>query len=291
MEKPRYVHVLESEHNSFNFKRNELPPGQSFGYHVHPEMQLHYVCRGHGQQLIGGRLEPFDSGIVVLVPGNIPHVWRYSVRDDEKPLSSQSYMVQFHAGKVAEAMSMVPEFSDVISFITGLRDAVEIKGKAAENIAKLMKAMARQDAFERYISFLRIIRELADAPDIRYLDVVQLQTQNPRHTSKIQQIFTYLEANHDRNFTLDDIAASAGMNKSSFCKFFKMVTGHTFTEALNNIRISRAVLMLSDSPGMSISEIAYSVGYDSLSHFNHMFLKLKGESPTAYKARIISDSI
>lgn len=291
MDSPLFVHVSEFQDSSFLFRVNNFPPGHYFPYHIHPEFELQYVECGHGQRLIGGVMEDFPQGVVHIVPGNVPHVWCYSQDDPEKPVPARTYTIQFRAEVLANVLSLVPELRGDVEYITSLNDAVVISGKSAEAIGRHLKSMARQDGFDRYISFLRILKEIVEASDIRHIKVEHINTENPRHMTKIQQVFAYIEANHDKDFGLDDVASHVNMDKSSFCKFFKQMTGRTFTAVVNDMRINRAALLLINNPSLSIAEIAYTVGYDSVSHFNHMFLKLKNETPSAYRAKVKAEPL
>ena len=60
-------------------------------------------------------------------------------------------------------------------------------------------------------------------------------------------------------------------------------TGLTFTEYLGRVRIEKANTLLLN-PHLRISEIAYDVGFQSLTHFNRVFRQIFGQSPTAFRA-------
>ncbi|NDA68040.1 MAG: AraC family transcriptional regulator, partial [Verrucomicrobia bacterium] len=66
---------------------------------------------------------------------------------------------------------------------------------------------------------------------------------------------------------------------------FKKSTGINFTDYLSRIRIEKAKNLLLN-PNLRISEIAYEVGFQSLTHFNRIFKKLAGQSPTLYRMHL-----
>jgi AraC-like DNA-binding protein len=70
-----------------------------------------------------------------------------------------------------------------------------------------------------------------------------------------------------------------------FCKMFKKATGLTFTDYLGRIRVEKAKNLLLN-PHLRVSEIAYTVGFQSLTHFNRVFRKLTGESPTDFRVKL-----
>ena len=287
MKKPYYIPASELAECSVGFRVREFAPGEGLQYHFHSEIEIQYVERGQGYRQIGGVLEKFSSGAVVLIPAHVPHFWVWLSNGNEGPVASlgKGYCILFSPEFLTEALARVPEMKKEVEYISQIKDAVEIRGKAAENIGRIFKSMQRQDGFNRYISFLRILKEGVNSSETIRIEIEHPVSDNHRQMSKIQEVFNYLDENQDKKITLEDVSSRVNMSVSSFCKFFKKVTGQTFTESLNNMRIKRAEMLLLNNDSMSISEIAYSVGYDSLSHFNHTFLKLKGETPTSYRSK------
>ena len=67
-----------------------------------------------------------------------------------------------------------------------------------------------------------------------------------------------------------------------FCKIFKKANGLTFTDYLSRVQITKAK-NLRLNPNLRVGEIAYEVGLQSLTHFNRVFRKLTGQSPSHYR--------
>lgn len=85
--------------------------------------------------------------------------------------------------------------------------------------------------------------------------------------------------------SLDDVATAVGVSSFYFCKLFKQTTSMTFTEYVNRKRVECAKEALL-KPQTRITEVAFEVGYQSLSQFNRSFLKYAGESPTQFRKRM-----
>ncbi|MGK0188586.1 MAG: AraC-like DNA-binding protein/ligand-binding sensor protein [Verrucomicrobiales bacterium] len=88
----------------------------------------------------------------------------------------------------------------------------------------------------------------------------------------------------DEKITLEEVADEVNVSTYYFCKIFKGATGMTFTEFVNRQRIEMAKAELL-KPERRVTEVAYDVGYQSLSQFNRSFLKIVGESPTQFRKR------
>ena len=84
---------------------------------------------------------------------------------------------------------------------------------------------------------------------------------------------------------LEQIARALNVSTFHFCRRFKLETGLTFVEYLSRVRIEQAKLLLHNTH-LRISEIAYEIGFQSLTHFNRTFRKLVGTSPTEYRSRV-----
>ncbi len=85
--------------------------------------------------------------------------------------------------------------------------------------------------------------------------------------------------------SLEEVASAVGVSSFYFCKLFKQTTGMTFTEYVNRKRVECAKSALL-KPYARVTEVAFGVGYQSLSQFNRSFLKYAGESPTQYRKRM-----
>lgn len=92
----------------------------------------------------------------------------------------------------------------------------------------------------------------------------------------------FIEKHKSDPISLSEVARALNVSTFYFCKLFKKATGINFTEYLSRIRIEKAKNLLLN-PNLRVSEIAYEVGFQSLTHFNRVFLRIVGRSPTAYR--------
>lgn len=92
----------------------------------------------------------------------------------------------------------------------------------------------------------------------------------------------YVKEHLSEPIPLDQIARALHLEIHSFCRMFKKATGLTFTNYVGNARVEQARQLLLD-PHLQIAEIAYSVGFGSLTHFNRVFRRIVGCSPTIYR--------
>jgi AraC-like DNA-binding protein len=97
----------------------------------------------------------------------------------------------------------------------------------------------------------------------------------------------YIQEHQTEEISLGQVAKAVNMSSYYFCKMFKKVTGINFTDYVARVRIEKSKNLLLN-PNLRISEIAFEVGFQSLTHFNRVFKKILGQSPTEYRAQLLA---
>jgi YesN/AraC family two-component response regulator len=97
----------------------------------------------------------------------------------------------------------------------------------------------------------------------------------------------YIQEHQTEKLSLSQVAKAVNTSTFYFCKLFKKVTGINFTDYLSRVRIEKAKNLLLN-PNLRVSEIAFEVGFQSLTHFNRVFKKILGQSPTDYRAQLLA---
>lgn len=92
----------------------------------------------------------------------------------------------------------------------------------------------------------------------------------------------YVNAHLEEKLSLDSVAGHVGVSPFYFCKLFKQATDMTLTEYVNRRRIEWAKRKLLN-PNARVTEVAFDVGFQSVSQFNRSFLKYVGVSPTRFR--------
>ena len=71
-----------------------------------------------------------------------------------------------------------------------------------------------------------------------------------------------------------------GMSEAYFSRYFKAMTGTTFSQYLNYVRTDAAVRFLQEGRGMTMTEISEACGFSTIRNFNRIFRELTGHSPS-----------
>jgi AraC-like DNA-binding protein len=96
----------------------------------------------------------------------------------------------------------------------------------------------------------------------------------------------YIQEHFCEDLRLGEVAKACSTSTFYFCKIFKKAAGINFTDYLSRVRIEKAKNLLLN-PNLRVSEIAFEVGFQSLTHFNRVFKRILGQSPTEYRAQLM----
>ena len=113
--------------------------------------------------------------------------------------------------------------------------------------------------------------------------VVQHENAEPPVITRAKE---YIHEHQTEELSLGQVARAVNTSTFYFCKMFKKITGINFTDYLSRVRIEKSKNLLLN-PSLRVSEIAFEVGFQSLTHFNRVFKKILGQSPTEYRAQLL----
>jgi AraC-like DNA-binding protein len=124
-----------------------------------------------------------------------------------------------------------------------------------------------------YVSKLGLLTPLRQSAKISSYDFQRMKT-----------VDTYLEKHYMEALVLDDIAASIHLSRSECCRCFKRTWGTSPMEYLARYRIMKAhsIMETQTLEELNVSNLAYSVGFNTPSYFNKVFKQFYGYTPTDY---------
>ena len=161
-------------------------------------------------------------------------------------------------------------FERIQKRLTGLRVDV---AKARQAYFKL--PVLEKQRVTAIIDLMQMVAEL-----IRNQRLQTLKTAELHHPwSKAVE---FIEARYAEPLTLPAVAKAAGLSVSRLAHVFKIQVGMTVRDYLNTVRVRWAKYYLENSL-LRVSEVAFQVGFGTLSHFNHVFRQATGLPPTQYR--------
>lgn len=105
----------------------------------------------------------------------------------------------------------------------------------------------------------------------------------PASSGPIVKAKRLVEERFQERVSLAEVAAAVNVSATYFSRIFRQATGMTFVDYVARYRIEKAKNLL-QNPHLRISEVAFEVGFQSLSQFNRSFRRIEGQSPKQYRA-------
>ena len=136
---------------------------------------------------------------------------------------------------------------------------------------------------DKYNAIVRLLTFFAEQLSALINQIV-LEQQNVE-PPLVQKAREYIANNKTESLSLAAVAKAAGASVFHFCKVFKKSTGLKFTDYVARVRLEDARTQLL-SPGRRVNEIAYDVGFQSLTQFNRTFKRVFGQSPSEFRAQL-----
>lgn len=130
---------------------------------------------------------------------------------------------------------MFPEAKIPIENLKKIRKGMSLEGDILSYVQTLMKSMLYQNNLEQLSSLLNIFSKIATSKDMRVVGFTEKKNNNSK---KMQKIYRYILVNYNNKITLDDVSEHMGMNRSSFCTFYKRESGKSFFSAIREYRIN-----------------------------------------------------
>jgi AraC-like DNA-binding protein len=268
-----------------------MDPGQSFRlfrpslrnnffWHYHPEFELIYVEAITGIRHVGQHISSYMGSDLVFIGANIPHLnFDYGIRTEYRQI-----VVQLDQHFMGTAFQESPEFSGLRRLFDRAYLGLSFTGKTKSVVAEKLTRMLTVGKFDKLICLLEILQTLASSHEVTELNEKD-SSLKLFYDDKIRMgaIYKYIHAHYNETPDVNDVASSVHLSTPAFCRYFRRQTKMTFTDFVNQYRITQAkTLLLQDR---SITETCYEVGIGSLSYFNKLFKKIEGENPSDFKKR------
>ena len=126
-----------------------------------------------------------------------------------------------------------------------------------------------------------IIRASIEALIVAVNKIEELGSADACTDARMIEIMNYVQANYI-DITLDDLAENFFLSKPYLSKYIKEKSGMTFGDLVKKIRMKKAKALLKSS-NMTVENIAMSVGYQNVEHFNRLFKKAYDMTPMQFR--------
>ncbi len=253
--------------------------------HYHNVIEIIYVLEGECVITISDTKYTVNPGEMVLINSKEVH----SVNITDYGIH-RLFAVKFLPETICSDSQSLMELKYVIPYIMSFsnfkthytKDEVE-----NSDIKECIDNIIREDRERKYAYKFAIRINISQL----FLDLIRkVNTIVPIEEEEIKEsirnefsyIFHYISTNCTEKLTSTQVAKKFGLRQSDFSSYFKKLTGKSFNEYLNYVRVCKAKRMLISSD-KNITEIAFSVGFSNASYFINCFKMQMGITPAGFK--------
>lgn len=249
-------------------------------YHFHDHYEIYYQLSGERRFFIGNGNYYLKKGDIALVDSNVIHrTTAYGEQGCERVLVNiQKSFLNILDEDVRRII--VPSCFREGGRVLRLNTEQQLK------VESLLENLLNID-----IDDYRLQKTYAQTLVIQLLILLHMYVQDKSlhaarysdpYSEKMSTIISYINRNYMNPITLSSLAKEFHMSISSLTRAFKRVTGYTFTQYLNCVRVKEAQKLLA-SENLSVTQLSERVGYSSINHFCRMFKRISGCSALEFK--------
>ena len=262
------MEIMEKGSEILRFSNVQGQRTTMHSHHFHNIYEIYYMVSGRCQYLIDEREYEINMGDVVFIPEGVVHKTKYG----EAP--HRRLLIECSAHFIPDALK--EKMTSTVFLCRSSRETQQIY----ELLQKIEKEYEKDDyltpeSLKSYMSLLFVT--LARSKNTIGLG----ETKNPI----ISKAVSYIKSNFNSDITLSDVAKAHFISSEHLSRTFKKEMGVGFSDFVTMVRLQNAENMLKSQDDKSISEIAYSCGFNDSNYFSDKFKKVYGISPLKYSKK------
>jgi AraC-like DNA-binding protein len=189
-------------------------------------------------------------------------------------------VIHFKQDFLGEAFLQMPEMKSIYHFLKK-NDGIQLQKKLKKETAVTIAAIEQAKSYQRVFLLLQGLQKMAVSSS--YTSLTQnFSSSNNNINPAIEKIIDYSFNHYLQPITLQQVADVAAMSIPTFCRFFKKNIKKTYFDFLQELRISHACKLLTNT-NKPVMEVCYESGYNSWAHFSKQFKHVKQITPTQYR--------
>jgi AraC-like DNA-binding protein len=253
--------------------------------HSHEGYELNFVENAAGAtRTIGDSHETIGNLDLVLITGSkLVHVW-----EQGKCPEQEIHEITIHIdpntfyGPIMDKRA----FASIRRMLERAQHGLAFPEAAIQIVREDIINLAHSnDSFASVIRLFNLLYRLSLVEEAKELSSSAfINAREENEDERIKRVKDYITKNYAQDICLKDLAGMVCMSEDSFSRFFKHKTGRTPNRYLIDYRLGIAARLLLTTQ-LSVAEIGYSCGFNTLSHFNRLFRESKGCTPSEFRER------
>lgn len=249
--------------------------------HQHNYYELFYLCTGSCMYFVNDQLYHLSSGDIFIVYPGDAHFTQY-----EGLVPCERIIVSFAPSMIPQSYwDMHPELAHSLSHSGKVILSRQGKSQMENLLTRMLEENNLANLYSSEFLYLETLTLLLILQRDGVFIYEQMKPQSI--SSDIEDVLRYIAQNYTLPLSLEEVAAQINLTPTYFSHKFKKVTGTTFKEYLNYIRIRNSCQKLLTTDD-SITEIAISCGFNSSNYFKDCFRRICGTSPREFRKNALN---
>lgn len=252
--------------------------------HWHEEIEFLYVDQGELELVIEDTHIRLQAGEAILIPQNLLH---FALNTYNKDISFYAFLFSPVLFTEAFSHASYARFVQPLThhgslYICHLTASQQWQNDALFFLKKIISFYNREDIDEWELELHGLLYQLWNLYFNHHIRSIDLSNAYIKLHHKLKLSMQYIHDHIYSDLSLELLANQANLSKSTFCRYFKQLTGLSpFTYIVQQrIRKSCESLLNSES---KITEIATQCGFYNISYFNRAFLQYMKCTPSEYR--------
>lgn len=254
--------------------------------HFHNYYEIGYCYYGDGVVFLGDKSEPYRAGTISLIPSNFPH----GVHSREGSVCRWEWLYLDFAGFVGECYQ-----SDVYNGMRILEQITQfpilIESEDYPGLSGVVRAILEENREQKMLTkeavggYMFVLLQELLRLNQRISRLIKKQS---LHIEKIRPALVYIESHYQEDIKIKALAEACSISEPHFRKLFRNCMKTSPLEYINTVRIQKACDFLHNKD-VPVNDLAWRVGYSSVSTFERNFKKIVGESPKQWRLKSTVD--
>ncbi len=235
--------------------------------HYHDYFELYYLETGKRYHMIDDQLYKINPGELLIFS---PYVMHHSYGEKDMPF--KRLLVYFHPDEIDS-----PKLLKALTEGTGVY-------KPEPKTGQIIYTMLRQLLNEQETPSVYDMEYMHSLLNLLLLTVIR-DVHTPvktEKTNRINEVIQYIHKNYHQDINLDQLAQNFYISPYYLCREFKRYTNSTIIQYVNITRIMNAQRKMMETD-CNITEISRATGFSNITHFNRVFKKIAGMTPSQYR--------
>ncbi len=238
--------------------------------HYHPCPSLLYIVSGEGQCIIDKQSFSLQSDNVIILKSKQQHCLI-----DSPGKSMTVFVIYFSEENIRR---------NLFNILTQNSPRITVPPYTSNRMRKLLRQMLHAQNHQPVL-YEEIIQQCLNDIILKLARIKlspQQTTDNKSNDNSCREVLAYIADNLYETFSLPAAAGMAKISQRQFTNICRKLTGKSFNQYINHLRISHASELLTNTD-MPVTAIAFEVGYEDLSTFYRAFKRTHNISPTQYR--------